>query len=241
MDDKDTQQNPEAQVATSTVDTSQLFQRDPEPPTLPPKKRLFPSMTKKKLLIILLPLLIVVLVGGGLVYAQVTKSVKPATEQSAKQADTNDAGTTSNANGNESTTGTSPTSSTDPTGATSNTANNGSNTSTNSGSGSSSGTSSGGTTTSGPKTWDISYTNNCYSPANITIKNGDTVRFTNNASSRKMEPASDDHPSHEEYSEFDAKNGISPSGTYSFTFTKTGSWGYHDHIKPSCTGVITVQ
>ncbi len=89
------------------------------------------------------------------------------------------------------------------------------------------------------QTYEISYTNNCYTPANRTIKKGDTIKFINN-STRSMEPASDDHPSHTIYSAFDANNDIAPSGTYSFTFTKVGTWGYHDHNKPSCMGTITV-
>lgn len=91
-----------------------------------------------------------------------------------------------------------------------------------------------------PTSHNISYTNNCYTPVNITIKKDDTIIFTNN-SNRDMWPASKNHPSHKEYPDFDAKNGITSGGTYQFTFSNTGSWGYHDHEKPSCTGTITVQ
>jgi plastocyanin len=91
-----------------------------------------------------------------------------------------------------------------------------------------------------PKTHTMSYTNNCYSPVNLTIKKGDTVRFVND-STKKMWPASDNHPSHTKYSEFDSDGSIDPGGTYSFTFTKTGAWGYHDHQRSSCSGTITVQ
>jgi plastocyanin len=53
--------------------------------------------------------------------------------------------------------------------------------------------------------------------------------------------ASDPHPIHTDYSAFDAKQGIAPGDTYSFTFTKTGNWGFHNHLNPSATGTITVQ
>lgn len=89
------------------------------------------------------------------------------------------------------------------------------------------------------KTYTISYTNACYSPANLTIKKGDTVKFINN-SNKSMWPASDDHPAHDEYAEFDSRSGISQGGSYSFTFSRAGSWGYHDHNKPGCTGTVAV-
>ncbi len=91
-----------------------------------------------------------------------------------------------------------------------------------------------------PKTYDMAYTNSCYSPKDLTIKKGDTVKFTNNAG-RNMWPASNDHPSHTIYPEFDAKKAFSKGSTWSFTFDKAGTWGYHDHLKDSCTGTITVQ
>lgn len=90
------------------------------------------------------------------------------------------------------------------------------------------------------KTYTISFTNSCYSPDTITIANGDTIKFSNN-SNKDMWPASDNHPSHTIYPEFDAGQSIAPGGSYSFTFTKTGTWGFHDHNKPNCDGVITVK
>jgi plastocyanin len=106
---------------------------------------------------------------------------------------------------------------------------------------STSGGTSGGSqpTNTSPTTNTITYNNSCYSPASVTIKNGDTVTFINN-SSFSMWPASDNHPSHNIYPEFDSNGGISSGSSYSFTFTKTGSWQYHDHNKPGCTGTITV-
>ena len=90
------------------------------------------------------------------------------------------------------------------------------------------------------KIYNISYTDSCYDPETTTINKGDTVVFTNNSSS-KMWPASDNHPSHTKYPEFDAKRSIANGETYSFTFEKSGTWGMHDHIKDSCEGSITVN
>jgi plastocyanin len=90
-----------------------------------------------------------------------------------------------------------------------------------------------------PKTMVITYSDSCYSPAYPTIKKGYTVKFVNE-SSLSMWPASADHPSHTVYPEFDADKEVAPGGSYSFTFTKVGAWDFHDHVKPSCTGTITV-
>lgn len=90
------------------------------------------------------------------------------------------------------------------------------------------------------KTYTIKYTNSCYTPAGLTIKKGDSVVFKNE-SSKFMWPATDDHPAHDEYPEFDSKSGIAPGNSYSFTFNRMGTWAYHDHNKPGCTGAITVQ
>lgn len=91
------------------------------------------------------------------------------------------------------------------------------------------------------QTFSVSYTTSCYTPSALAIKKGDKVVFTNNTSNKYMWPASDPHPSHTDYPEFDAGKDITPGGTYSFTFTKIGSWGYHDHNKPNCHGTITVN
>lgn len=89
-------------------------------------------------------------------------------------------------------------------------------------------------------TYSMSYTNSCFSPNTITIANGDTITFVNN-STRDMWPASDNHPSHTIYPEFDPGQSIAPGGSYSFTFSKSGTWGFHDHNKPNCDGTVTVQ
>jgi plastocyanin len=114
------------------------------------------------------------------------------------------------------------------------------------------GSSSGSTNTSSQtgstaQTHTLSFTfNGCYSPNNgdITIKAGDTIRFVNTDSKKDMWPASDSHPAHDDYgsnNEFDAGSAIAPGGSWSFTFTKKGAWDYHDHLKSSCGGTITVS
>jgi len=100
----------------------------------------------------------------------------------------------------------------------------------------------------------VTYTNSGYSPNTITIKKGETVTFKNQ-SSRSMWPASAVHPTHTVYSgtslsehcpdttgtAFDACKGFLPGQSWSFTFNKTGTWKYHDHLNPGATGTIVVE
>lgn len=88
--------------------------------------------------------------------------------------------------------------------------------------------------------FQVTYDGTSFSPASVTIKNGDVVVFKN-ASSDSFRPASDPHPTHTNYPEFDAKQPIAAGGTYQFKFTKSGTWGYHNHLNPSATGTIIVK
>jgi plastocyanin len=100
----------------------------------------------------------------------------------------------------------------------------------------------------------VTYTDAGYSPNALTIKKGETVTFKNQ-SSRAMWPASAVHPTHRVYSgtsldehcpdktgtAFDACKGFKPGENWSFTFNKTGTWKYHDHLNPKDTGTIVVE
>lgn len=90
-----------------------------------------------------------------------------------------------------------------------------------------------------PKTYDVSMTDAAYAPAALTIKKGDTVKFTNNGTKANW-PASAPHPTHTDYPEFDPKAGVAVGQSWSFTFTKTGMWRYHDHLNPTRYGSVTV-
>ena len=91
-----------------------------------------------------------------------------------------------------------------------------------------------------PSSKTVTYTASGFSPQSLTTKAGDTVVFKNN-SAADFWPASGPHPAHTNYTEFSAKKTISTGGSYSFTFTRTGSWKYHNHLNPASTGTITVQ
>ncbi|HET7098647.1 MAG TPA: cupredoxin domain-containing protein [Patescibacteria group bacterium] len=97
--------------------------------------------------------------------------------------------------------------------------------------------------TSKPETFSgdatISMGTDSYSPQNLKIKKGSKVTFLNSSDSLKW-PASDLHPSHLIYSEFDPKEPIKTGESWTFQFDKVGEWGYHDHLSPYITGTITV-
>lgn len=83
---------------------------------------------------------------------------------------------------------------------------------------------------------EVDYTDSGFSPATITIKVGDSVKFVNKTNS-PMWVASNPHPTHTDLPGFDEKNS-DPEFTY--TFTKIGSWGYHNHRNPSDGGTVVV-
>src|SRR6185437_255902 len=85
----------------------------------------------------------------------------------------------------------------------------------------------------------VSYTEDGFVPSTVTIKKGETVTWTNKDSD-DLWVASNPHPTHTDYPGFDELQGISTGKTYSFTFTKVGHWGYHNHLNPSQTGTVVV-
>ena len=110
------------------------------------------------------------------------------------------------------------------------------------------------TTTPPPTNITVTYTDSGYSPKSVTIKVGDSVTFANN-SLRNMWTASGVHPTHTAYSgtslsqhcpdtaevAFDQCKGEASGVSWTFTFTKAGTWGYHNHSRSSDTGTVIVQ
>ena len=91
----------------------------------------------------------------------------------------------------------------------------------------------------------VTYTQAGFEPNEITINNGDTVTFVNN-SDTPLWVASDPHPEHTDYPEFDvarSKGGQMPKvgENFSFTFNKMGTWTYHNHTASSDTGNVGVN
>lgn len=102
----------------------------------------------------------------------------------------------------------------------------------------------------------VTLTDTGFIPATITIAVGDTVRFVNN-SSRGMWVGADEHPTHTEYDGTSTRehcvNGTAVGGTFDqcastprgssfeFTFTKAGTFGYHNHTGASSVGTVIVR
>ena len=93
------------------------------------------------------------------------------------------------------------------------------------------------TTTSSPT---VTYTNDGFSPAELTVKAGSTVTFVNQ-SDAKMWVASANHPSHLLYPEFNEKASVAKGSSYSFTFNKLGTHPYHNHVLLGKYGKIIVE
>jgi plastocyanin len=92
-----------------------------------------------------------------------------------------------------------------------------------------------------------------FQPSEITVEQGETVTWINNASN-VMWVASDQHPSHTNYADSSiyehcqsgdqtesAFDQCSTGDEFSFTFEKTGEWSYHNHERAVQGGTVTVE
>ncbi len=101
-----------------------------------------------------------------------------------------------------------------------------------------------------PMTATVTYDGKKFSPASVTIAKGGTITFTDSVG--KMWVASTQHPTHTEYDGTSRQQhcaaGATPSfdqcipgSSYSFSFAKSGSFDYHDHINPAAYGKVIVK
>lgn len=102
----------------------------------------------------------------------------------------------------------------------------------------------------------VTYSDSGYMLSTVTIKRGEKV-FFENKSSGMMWTASAVHPTHKAYpgsgiekcgdktnslsAIFDACEAYDPGESWAFVFNESGTWKYHNHLKPSHTGTIVVQ
>jgi plastocyanin len=85
----------------------------------------------------------------------------------------------------------------------------------------------------------VHVTDEGFEPRSVEVEAGRTV-VIENVDGEAHWPASDDHPTHEAYPEFDPKEPVEPGAQWSFTFDRPGKWEYHDHMNPYLTGEIVV-
>lgn len=88
------------------------------------------------------------------------------------------------------------------------------------------------------KTWPVLINNSTFQGGTLTIKKGDTVKFTNN-DDVPHQVASNPHPIH---INFTPLNGgiLNKDGTFEVQFDTIGTFAYHCHLHPNMTGTITV-
>ncbi|MBI1975841.1 MAG: hypothetical protein HYS59_02495 [Candidatus Vogelbacteria bacterium] len=101
--------------------------------------------------------------------------------------------------------------------------------------------------------FNLAYTDDGFTPAGVSVRTGDTVIFKNTSAS-PMWVASNFHPIHSAYpgsgiskcggsqsaSIFDMCQSVPSGGSYRFIFTEVGAWGFHNHLRPSHGGTVTV-
>ncbi len=77
-------------------------------------------------------------------------------------------------------------------------------------------------------------------PSRVEIQEGESVIFENRGKSAHW-PASNIHPTHHVYPEFDARRDVAPGERWTFRFDRPGVWTYHDHLHPEAAGTIIVK
>lgn len=85
----------------------------------------------------------------------------------------------------------------------------------------------------------VSMTREGFFPEEITINKRDTVVWVNNGDGY-LWPASDIHPTHLIYPEFDPREPLGVGESWTFRFEEAGIWKYHDHLWPTSVGVVEV-
>ena len=86
---------------------------------------------------------------------------------------------------------------------------------------------------------EILYTETGFSPSRLEIEVGTTVNFKN-LTNTPLWVGSDPHPTHTDHSDFDAKEDYLTDETYSYTFVRQGTYGFHNHKKSLHRGVVIV-
>lgn len=84
----------------------------------------------------------------------------------------------------------------------------------------------------------ITATDDGFTPSNVTVKKGQSVKVVNNSSS-SIEFSSADHPTHLQDPELNMST-LKPGESGTVTPGSVGKHGFHDHLHADHTGSITV-
>lgn len=88
--------------------------------------------------------------------------------------------------------------------------------------------------------YTVFYTSGVFSPTNIQINLGDTVRFRND-SFFGIRVVSNPHPQHSDLPGLDSITDIPQNGIFSYTFTQRGIFDYHNEKNPQQDGTVIVK
>src|SRR3989344_3667849 len=86
----------------------------------------------------------------------------------------------------------------------------------------------------------VKMTPNGFDPQEVTIDVNSSVLFVNQDKVQRW-PASNVHPTHDIYPEFDPKEPIEPGKDWVFKPKRAGTFKFHDHISPHFRGVLIVK
>lgn len=84
----------------------------------------------------------------------------------------------------------------------------------------------------------VAITEEGFVPATLSVTPGTTVTWTNRGTQPRA-IASDDHPEHEALPGLHSTV-LAPHQSYTYTFTREGTFGYHDETTLTMHGVVTV-
>lgn len=90
------------------------------------------------------------------------------------------------------------------------------------------------------KIYNVTLSKKGFTPQQLHIKQYDTVVFKTNLK-ENFWPASDLHPTHGIYPEFDPLEPVANNAPWSFIFKKVGKWNFHNHLDPWARGTIYVE
>jgi plastocyanin len=85
----------------------------------------------------------------------------------------------------------------------------------------------------------ISIKTDGFIPSELVVKAGTVVTWTND-SDAPYQVSSNPYPSHKDLPGLYSKV-LAPGATYSYTFTKVGTWGYDNFLQPTTSAEIIVK
>jgi len=91
-----------------------------------------------------------------------------------------------------------------------------------------------------PRTYSVYYDRGVFSPTNLRIHSGDTVRFEND-NVLPIRVVTDPHPAHNGLVGFDSASEVRNKESFTYTFNTVGIFSYHNERNPNETGTIIVR